>query len=157
MTFDSASKARTFTITPDYLSLEQAQLHAHARLSASPKTARDAAAESIRQLYDAQNGVLTGNQVAAITSAAHSAATANGASFDESAQQYRACCDLCTAATGQGTDEYETKYGYTRRGGKLYDKSGNEACQTCYIPRYMHDWVSTPNHHRYKSGAELTE
>lgn len=95
MTVDSASPAHTFTITRDYLSLEEAQRHADARLSASPKTARDSAEESLRQLYDAQNGVLTGNQVAAITSAAHGAATANGASFDETTQQYRACCDLC--------------------------------------------------------------
>lgn len=95
MTIDSASQAHTFTITRDYLSLEKALAHSQARLSASPQTARDAAVESIRQLYAAQDGVLTGPQVAAIASAAHSAATANGASFDEANQQYRACCDSC--------------------------------------------------------------
>ncbi len=96
MTASSAGETPgTLTITGDYPTLEGARRHAAARLSASPPTARVAADELIGQLYAEQSGVLTFNQVAAIAEAAHTAATAHGASFDESIQQYRACCDSC--------------------------------------------------------------
>ena len=153
MTVESASEAHTFTVTRDYLSLEEAQLHARARLSASPRTARDAAEQSITQLWSAQNGVLTSNQLAAIATAAHAAATANGASFNESIQQYRACCDLC-APTETTTDPTVDKYGNFEKDGKLHNKYGSEICRTCHVPRHNHAWVSTPNPHRYNSGTD---
>ncbi len=153
MTVESIAAAHTLTITRDYLSLEQAQLDAHARLSASPKTARAAAEKSIRQLWSAQSGVLTGNQVSAIVTAAHGAATADGASFDEATQQYRACCDVCAAST-EPAAPLADKYGNFEKDGKLYNKYGNEICRTCHVPPFQHDWVSTPNPHRYNSAAE---
>lgn len=162
MTVDGHVEAPTaLTITRDYLSLDAALGHAASRLSASPQTARDAADRLVRQLFTAQGGVLTSHQVSAIASAAHMAATADGAVFDESTQQYQACCDQCAKEIGNSEerrpgwrDRYEERYGYSERDGKLYNKAGNEVCRTCYVPRYMHAGVSTPNHHPYNAGTE---
>lgn len=153
MTVESVVAARTFTIASDYLTLAQAQLHANARLSASPITARTAAAQSIDQLWSAQNGVLTCNQVAAIATAAHQAATAGGASFDAATQQYRACCDLC-APTEQAPGPIADKYGNIVKDGKLHNANGTEICWTCHVPAHQHSWVSTPNPHPFSSAVQ---
>ena len=153
MTVESVAAAHTITLARDYRSLEDAQLDARSRLSASPKTARTAAEQSIQQLWSAQNGALTCNQVSAIVTAAHGAATASGASFDEATQQYRACCDVCAASTGQGAPPAD-KYGNYVKDGKLHNKYGNEICRTCHVPPFQHDWVSTPHPHRYNSAVE---
>jgi hypothetical protein len=148
-----SAQAHTFTITRDYLSLEDAQNDARARLSASPKTARIAAEKSILELWSAQNGVVTGNQVAAIATAAHGSATADGASFDEATQQYRACCDLC-APDDQQAGPVADAYGNFVKDGKLHNKYGSEICWTCHVLPHQHDWVSTPHRHPYSSAAE---
>lgn len=153
MTVGSADQAHAFTITRDYLSLEDAKLDARGRLGASPKTARIAAEQSILQLWSAQNGVLTGNQVAAIATAAHGAATADGASFDEATQQYRACCDLC-APDDEPAVPVADAYGNFVKDGKLHNKYGSEICWKCHIPRHQHAWVSTPHIHPFSSAVE---
>ena len=153
MTIESTAHAQTFTINRDYRSVEHAQLDARARLSASPNTARIAAERSILALWSAQDGVLTANQVAAIATAAHAAATAGGASFDEATQRYRACCDACapdTESAGPAADAY----GNVVKDGKLHNKYGSEICRTCHVPPHQHAWVSTPNSHPFNSVVE---
>ncbi|MEB3022971.1 MULTISPECIES: hypothetical protein [Mycolicibacter] len=83
------------TGTRDYLQLDTALAAASARLSASPPTAITGAHQAITELWREQDGDITANQLAAICQAAHSAATANGAHFDQAAQRYLACCERC--------------------------------------------------------------
>lgn len=153
MTVESVDDTHTFTFTSDYLTVEEAQLHANARLSASPGTARSAAAHAIHQLWTEQNGVLTCNQVAAIATAAHQAATAGGASFDDVTQRYRACCETCALDVEQ-IGPSANKYGDVVKDGKLHNKNGTEICWTCHVPSYQHHWVSTPHPHPFSSAVE---
>lgn len=153
MTVESVDDTHTFIFTSDYLTVEEAQVHASARLSASPGTARTAAAQAIHQLWTEQNGVLTCNQVAAIAIAAHQAATAGGASFDDVAQRFRACCESCAQDMDQ-TGPSADKYGNVVNDGKLHNKNGTEVCRTCHVPSYQHKWVSTPHPHPFSSAVE---
>lgn len=153
MTVEDVDDTHTFIFTSDYLTVEEAQVHASARLSASPETARTAAVQAIHQLWTEQNGVLTCNQVAAIAIAAHQAATAGGASFDDVAQRFRVRCEACAQAEEQ-VDPVADKYGYVAKDGKLYNKYGTEVCRTCHVPSYQHRWVSTPHPHPFSSAVE---
>jgi len=61
-------------IVGDYATIQHALQAATGRLCAAPHSARIAAAEALAQLYQRQDGVITGHQLAAICHAARAAA-----------------------------------------------------------------------------------
>jgi hypothetical protein len=60
-------------IVGDYATIQHALQAATGRLCAAPHSARIAAAEAVAQLYQRQDGVITGHQLAAICHAARTA------------------------------------------------------------------------------------